>query len=183
MPKVILQMGMSMDGFVAVPSGNGLSPVMGPGAEDPELKRAKLEWAWDAGAHLIGRATYQDMASFWPTSTDEYAAPMNEIPKVVFSKTLERADWPESRIASGDLAAEIASLKESVDKDMIAWGGARFAQSLARQGLIDQYRLVTHPMAVAEGEPVFKDLTGPAILRHVATMPFTSAVVQIYEPA
>jgi dihydrofolate reductase len=123
------------------------------------------------------------MAAYWPTSSHDYAAPMNEIPKVVFSKSLERADWPESRIARGDLAEEIASLKDGSGKDMIAWGGARFAQSLAREGLIDQYRLVTHPVAVAEGEPLFKDLSSPAVLRHVETMPFTSAVVHVYEPA
>jgi dihydrofolate reductase len=182
-PKLILQMGISVDGFIAVPSENGLTPLMGPGAEDPELTRTKLAWLWDAGAHLMGKVTYEEMASHWPSSTHDYAAPMNEIPKVVFSKSIERADWPESRIARGDLVEEIATLKAVGGKDVIAWGGARFAQSLTRLGLIDEYRLVTHPVAVARGEPLFKDLSSPARLELVETRTFTSAAVHVYEPA
>ena len=185
--KLILQMGISMDGYVAVPGENGLTPVMeggtGLGAEDPELTRTKLAWAWEAGAHLMGRVTYEEMASYWPSSTHDYAAPMNEIPKVVFSKSIERAEWPESQIARGNLAEEIAALKGTAGKDMIAWGGARFAQSLARLGLIDQYRLVTHPVAVANGEPLFKDLSSPVRLRVVEKRTFKNAEVQVYEPA
>jgi dihydrofolate reductase len=122
--RIVLMMGISLDGFVAVPDGDGLSPVMEGGElppEDPELTRAKLDWIWEARAHLMGRNTYEEMASFWPTSDHEYAAPMNEIPKVVFSRSLERAEWPESRIARGDLADEIAKLKREYDKDLIAW--------------------------------------------------------------
>jgi dihydrofolate reductase len=69
-------MGISVDGFVAVPDGDGLSPVMEGGElppEDPELTKAKLDWIWEAGAHLMGRNTYQEMASYWPTSNHEYA--------------------------------------------------------------------------------------------------------------
>jgi dihydrofolate reductase len=62
------------------------------------------------------------MAGFWPASDDEYAKPMNDIPKVVFSRTLTRADWPQSTIASGDLADEISALKREPGKDLIAWG-------------------------------------------------------------
>jgi hypothetical protein len=78
----------------------------------------------------MGRVTYQEMAQHWPTSSDAYAVPMNELPKVVFSKTLERADWPDSRIARGDLADEIATLTHEAGGDIIAWGGATFLQSL-----------------------------------------------------
>jgi dihydrofolate reductase len=185
--KLVLQMGISLDGFVAVPSGTGLTPVMeGESAlppEDPELKRAKLEWISQAGAHLMGRVAYEEMASYWPSSTDDYAGPMNEIPKVVFSKSLERADWPESRIARGDLADEIETLRRESDKDLIAYGGASFAQSLARLGLVDEYRLTTHPVAVADGEPLFKELPTPALLRLVETRTFASAALHVYEPA
>jgi dihydrofolate reductase len=185
--RLILQMGLSLDGFVAVPSGTGLMPVMeglgGLPPEDPELTRTKLEWVRQAGAHIMGRVTYEEMASYWPSSTADYAAPMNEIPKVVFSKTLERAEWPESRIARGDLPEEIEKLKRESDKDLIAYGGASFAQSLARLGLIDEYRLTTHPVAVADGEPLFKDLSTPTLLRLVESRTFTSAALHVYEPA
>ena len=65
---------------------------------------------WGAGAHLMGRVTYEEMAAFWPTSTSDYARPMNEIPKVVFSKTLKQAGWAETRIVGGDLREEIGRL-------------------------------------------------------------------------
>jgi len=76
----------------------------------------------------MGRVTYEQMAAHWPSATDGYAAPMNDIPKVVFSTTLVRAEWTGSRIACGDLAHEITSLKRESGRDIMAHGGARFAQ-------------------------------------------------------
>ena len=110
MPKFVLSMGMSLDGLVARPGrygagGWGLPP-------EDAAQRRKLGWMGDIGLHLMGRTTYEEMAGFWLVSDDAYAAPMNEIPKVVFSRTLERADWAKSRIARGDLAEEIAALKD-----------------------------------------------------------------------
>ena len=82
-------MGISLDGIVAILRGDGSVPVMegewGLPPEDPELTKLKLGWVREAGAHLMGRVTYEAMAGYWPTSTHDYAAPMNEIPKVVFS--------------------------------------------------------------------------------------------------
>jgi dihydrofolate reductase len=77
------------------------------------------------------------MAQAGPTSDDPYAAPMNEIPKVVCSRTHKRGEWQGSRIARGELADEIAALKQESGKDLLAWGGATFAQSLSRLGLRD----------------------------------------------
>lgn len=96
-------------------------------SEDSALKARKLDWLREADLHLMGCATYEEMAGFWPYSHDEYAKPMNQIPKVVFSKTLTKANWPKSSIASGDLAEEINTLKRQPGKDLIAWGGATFA--------------------------------------------------------
>src|SRR5260370_19799862 len=90
MRQVALQMSMSLDGYVASDRENPGVAVR----EDAELIRWKL-----AGAHLMGRVMYQEMAAFWPTSTEPYAAPMNDIPKVAFSKTLSQASWPTTRIA------------------------------------------------------------------------------------
>ena len=87
------------------------------------------------------------------------------------------------RIARGDLAGEIAKLRRESDKDLIAWGGASFAQSLARQGLIDEYRLTTHPVAVVKGEPLFKDLSAPALLTLIESRTFTSAAMHVSQPA
>ena len=86
MRRLILQTGISIDGYVAALDGS--HPWSG--GEDEAVKRWILDSVWAAGAHLMGRVTYEEMAAFWPTSTSDYARPMNEIPKVVFSKTLER---------------------------------------------------------------------------------------------
>src|SRR5579863_820360 len=119
MSKLVLQMGISLDGHVARPGRFGAGG-WGTPQEDPALKARKLGWIRDAGLHLMGRATYEEMAGCWPYSDDEYAAPMNDIPKVVFSKTLTKAGWPQSTIASGDLAAEVSTLKRKPGKDLIA---------------------------------------------------------------
>ncbi|MEP6852308.1 MAG: dihydrofolate reductase family protein [bacterium] len=157
MRLVALQMGISVDGYVAGGPDDDYDP--GPLAEHPDVVARKMAWLHAAGTHIMGRVSYEAMASVWPTATGEYAAPMNDVPKVVFSRTLTRADWPTSRIASGDLAEEIHGLKAEPGGDIIAFGGYTFAQALSRAGLIDEYRLVTRPAALGSGEPMFKDLT------------------------
>jgi dihydrofolate reductase len=148
--------------------------------EDPELTKLKLEWVREAGAHLMGRVTYEAMAGYWPTSTHAYAAPMNEIPKIVFTNTLDRADWADTQIVRGEIAEEIARLKREAGKDLLAHGGATFVQSLAREDLVDEYRLITHPVAVGSGLPLFKDLPAPLRLELVDTKAFGSANLRIY---
>jgi dihydrofolate reductase len=95
------------------------------------------------------------MAEHWPASTEPFAPPMNEIPKVVFSRTLAHADWHGTRVVKSDLAEGIAQLREEPGKDILAHGGASFAQSLVRANLIDEYRLIVHPVALGEGERLF----------------------------
>jgi dihydrofolate reductase len=183
MRRLVLQMGVSLDGLVARPGGHG-GGGWGLPPEDPALKQRKLDWLHDTGLHLMGRTTYEEMAAFWPTSDDDYAAPMNDIPKVVFSTTLERADWPESRIARGDLADEIAKLKRQPGKDMIAWGGATFAQSLIRLGLVDEYRLVLQPVVLGDGLPLVNGLSAPLRLELVEAKTYDSgAALHVYRPA
>jgi dihydrofolate reductase len=128
MRKTTLIMTMSIDGYVGAPDGM----ATGNAPEAQELKRWKLDRISRAGAHLMGRVTYEAMALFWPQSKDDYAKPMNDIPKVVFSKSLERAAWPTSTIARGDIADEVAALKTQPGGELIVWGGASFAQAMAR---------------------------------------------------
>jgi dihydrofolate reductase len=172
-------MGMSLDGYVA-------SDREHPGvavAEDAELVRWKLDRVAKAGAHLMGRVTYQEMAAYWPHSTSPYAAPMNDIPKVVFSKTLSQASWPTTRIARGDLAAEITALKQEPGPDVIAHGGASFAAALAAQGLIDEYCLVIQPVAVGRGQALFAELPAALRLELVEARSFRcGVVVHLYRP-
>src|SRR5581483_5254560 len=112
-----------------------------------------------------------------------YAAPMNEIPKVVFSRTLARADWPESRIARGEIADEIAKLKSEPGKDLIAYGGAAFAQSLARNDLVDEYRLTTLPIVMGGGLTMFAELDAPLRLGLVDAQTYGKSVLSVYRRA
>jgi dihydrofolate reductase len=131
----------------------------------------------------MGRQTYEDMATVWPESSSDYAAPMNDIPKVVFSKTLERAEWPESRIAAGELADEVARLKTEEGGYLLAHGGAKFGRALTREGLIDEYRLVIHPAALGDGLALFNDLPSRLALELVEAHTYsTGAAIHVYRP-
>jgi dihydrofolate reductase len=131
MRSVLVEMSMSLDGFVAPAKG---APDHRSLAEDPALKQINLDWLRQAGTHAMGRVTYNEMAAYWPTSSDEYAAPMNDLPKVVFSKTLESADWNDARVARGDLAEEISALKREPGGDIVAWRKIRAGAVTTRPG-------------------------------------------------
>lgn len=181
MRKVIVEMSVSVDGFVAPAKG---APDHRGAPEAPALKQRKLDWLRQTGTHLMGRVTYQQMADHWPYSGDEYASPMNDLPKVVFSKTLMDANWNNSQVARGDLAEEISTLRQQPGGDIIAWGGASFVQALSRARLVDEYRLVTNPVALGDGLPLFKDLSTPIRLQLLeATTYATGEVLHIYQTA
>jgi dihydrofolate reductase len=180
MRPVVLQMGITLDGFVHGAKGYedwGLPP------EEDDVVDWKASSLQEAGTHIMGRVSYEEMASVWPTSSGIYADLMNEIPKVVFSKTLLHADWPESRIASGELAEDIADLKHEPDGVIMAHGGATFIGSLIRENLIDEYRLVIHPVAIGNGTGLFEPLQGPLRLDLVEARTFPSGTaIHVYRP-
>ena len=180
MTRLILQMGISIDGFAA--AADGSQPWLG-GGEDDAAKQWKLDTVRGADAHVMGRVTYLGMATAWPGSKSAYAAPMNDIPKIVFSKTLQSADWAETRIASGDLNEEIESLKAQPGGYVVAYGGAQFARALIRGGLVDEYRLNVHPAALGTGMPIFTELPEPLMLELVEVRPFAGGNVgHVYVP-
>jgi dihydrofolate reductase len=178
MRGVVLMMSVSVDGYVAGPHGHA-----GALPEPDELTRWKLDRIRRAGTHIMGRVTYEEMAGHWPTSTDNYAPPMNEIPKVVFSKTLGEATWAGSSIARGNLADEIATLRREPGGEIIAWGGANFAQALSRAGLVDEYVLVIQAVALGSGLPLFADLPDALRLELIEAKTFDSTVLHIYQPS
>jgi dihydrofolate reductase len=158
MRRVVLQMGVTLDGYVA---GTGGAGDWGLPAEHPDVRAWKVASLRQVGTHIMGRVTYQQMAGYWPNETGEYAEFMNTLPKVVFSTTLTAADWAGTRIARGDLTAEITALTSESGGEVMAHGGAAFVQALSRLGLIDEYRLVILPVALGSGLPLFKDLAKP----------------------
>ena len=180
MRRVALQMGITLDGYVAGPGGQG---NWGLPAEHEDVRAWKVASVRQAGTHIMGRVTYEQMAGHWPTATDDYAAPMNDIPKVVFSKTLPTADWASSRIARGDLTQEIAALERESGGEVMAHGCAAFVQALSRLGLIDEYRLVILPVALGSGLPLFKDLAKPLRVDLAEAKSFPDGtVIHVYQP-
>lgn len=210
MRQLILKMHISLDGFVGDPDG-GAKWVFG---RDAEAAAWTLDTIWNASLHIMGSRTFRDMASFWPTSTEMFAPPMNQIPKAVFSRQgrpiLGTADttavlrdaranagnpksaelqpgaetWADAYVASGDLAEEVAKLKAGDGKPIIAHGGASFARSLIAEGLVDQYHLLVHPVALGNGLAVFSGLRSLQRLELVSSRAFPKgSVAQIYRPA
>ena len=181
MRPVVLQMGVTVDGYVAGPGGEG---DWGLPPEHPDVRAWKVASLRQAGTHIMGRVTYEQMAGHWPTASGDYADFMNKLPKVVFSTTLPTAGWAGSRIARGDLAEEITALKSESGGDIImAHGGAAFVQALSKSGLIDEYRLVILPVALGNGLPLFKDLPRPlrVDLAEVKSFP-DGTVIHVYQP-
>ncbi|MEU1728382.1 dihydrofolate reductase family protein [Actinomadura sp. ATCC 39365] len=183
MRKLILGFYVSLDGKSA-DGDNGIRDVM-MSIDDPEQEEYFVSRLWEAGAFLMGRNTYEIMAGYWPGSDHPSARAMNEIPKVVFSRTLKSADdWPETRIAAGDTAEEIAKLKAEPGKDLVAAGGTAFMHSLIRLGVVDEYRLWVLPAVTGRGAPLFPELDQAVNLRLVKSTTFPSGVLElVYVPA
>ncbi len=208
MRELKLMMSVSLDGFVSGPAGEIDWVFNG----DQQAIAWKVETAWNASLHLMGSRTFQGMAGFWPTATSPFAAPMNQIPKAVFSAqgpaVLEAAakaltdaqalvnttpggqlqagadSWAQAYVASGGLADEVATLKAQNGKPIIAHGGAAFARSLIAHKLVDEYVLGIYPILLGRGAPIFCDLPAPMPLSLISSNIFPSGfMAQTYRPA
>jgi dihydrofolate reductase len=187
MRRLILKMSISLDGFVAGPNGEADWMLR---SRDDGGKRWVEETLWQAGLHVVGRKMFQGWAGYWPTSSDPLAAPMNDIPKVVFTRQRSLdlgaypGNWATAEVTNGDLTAEMTRLKQQPGMDILAQGGAGFAQSLAASGLIDEYRLVVHPVVLGAGLSLFAKLPKPLDLELRGTTLFRSgAAAHVYRPA
>ena len=121
-----------------------------------ELKQFSLEQLREVGALLYGRATYEGMASHWGKATGPTAEFMNDVPKVVFSRTLDAATWKNARLVRRDAADEVAELKRGEGKDLFVFGSAKLCDSLMRRGLFDELRICVAPVVLGTGVPLFK---------------------------
>lgn len=181
MRKLSLQLHVSLDGCI-LEEGTEFFDWWQALPDDPEAEAHLVDGLRRAGTHIMGRVTYEAMAAHWPTSPAAVAPVMNDIPKVVFSKSLTSADWPDSRVAQGDTADEIARLKGEPGGDIVAHGGTRFVQSLVRLGVVDEYRLYVYPLAAGSGSSLFATLDGAQPLRLVSSTAFPSGVLElVYE--
>jgi dihydrofolate reductase len=148
-----------------------------------ELEQLSTEQLRSADMLLLGRVTYQGMASYWPSATGEVADIMNTISKVVFSRTLAEAEWTHTRLVKADAQDEIAKLKQQPGKDLFIFGSADLSSTLMRHGLIDEYRLGLTPVILGAGNPLFKPSPQRLRMRLLEARPLKSGCVILrYEP-
>lgn len=174
--KVVLAMQISLDGFVATPDGD-LSWMWWN--FDDELQKAALTGVRQAGVHVMGRNTYLAQAATWPKSDQPLAPIINRAEKVVFSRTLTHLEWENSRLATASLAEELVNLKSLTSSNVTITGGAQLAQAASRLGLVDEYQLIIHPVALGDGLPLFAGLEHPIALQTVSRQQFDTGVQRV----
>ena len=136
-----------------------------------------------ADAMLCGRATYEEWAAYWPNSDNEMAAYMNNTPKYVASTSLDEVEWQNSYLLEGEVATAVAELKQQPGKEIVMSGSATLARSLLREGLVDELRLMIHPVVVGAGARLFPNGDSHA-LTLLESMTFETGVVYaVYRPA
>lgn len=176
MGKVVYLMNVSLDGFVETTDHSLDWTIV-----DDELHAWFNDQIRDAGAFVYGRRVYEVMAAYWPTAESdptatpvmlEFARLWNPKPKVVFSSTLERVDW-NSRLTSGDVGEELERMRQEIDGDLQI-AGPTLAAEFIRRGLVDEYRLVVHPVVLGAGTPYFPRLEEPIKLQLKETRRFAA---------
>ncbi len=183
MRKIILTEWITLDGFTAGPD-NDMSFV--GESFNEEMARYEDAILSQADTILLGRVTYESFAGSWPFVPDKpdvseeekaYARKLNAARKVVFSRTLEWAEWNNSQLVRELDPAYVASLKEEEGRDILIYGSASIVQQLTQHGLIDEYQLLVHPLILGSGKPLFKDIKNKRKLSLASATPVSSGVL------
>jgi dihydrofolate reductase len=167
--KIVVTEFVSLDGVMEDPGG---AETFKHGGWTFEIDRGegdafKLEETMATDALLLGRVTYEEFAKAWPSRDGEFADKFNAIPKHVVSSTLEEPEWNNSSVVKADLDAEVATLKERYDGDIVVHGSAQLAQSLIEHDLVDELRLMVYPVVLGDGERLFRTTSDTRALRLV----------------
>jgi dihydrofolate reductase len=183
--KVILHEFVTLDGLAAGPN-DSVDFVPASTRGDRSFGREQLALMDAIDTILLGRVTYQMFAGYWPNITEgdekAFADKLNAIPKVVFSRTLERAPWgawKDAEIVRDDAAHEVARQKQRAGKDMVLWGSISLAQSLIDEAQIDEYRLVVCPVVLGSGRPLFRGKVKSLDMKLSDSKTFDRGVVQL----
>ena len=183
MRKIFFQRMISVDGFFEGPNRELDWHVV-----DKDFVNYAIDLLNSVDTLLFGRVTYQMMAEYWPTPSaieDDpiVAERMNFLPKIVFSPTLEKAEWQNSMLVKGNIAEEVTKLKHQPGKDMAIFGSSDLAVALTKLGLIDEYRIIVNPVVLGDGKTLFKGLNERLKLKLIETKTFSSGTVLLcYQP-
>ena len=181
MKKVIFQMSVSVDGYIEGPHHEIDWHLV-----DDEFNAYAVEMLEASDALIMGRRTYELMARYWPTDTENdpvVREKMNSTPKLVFSRTLKKVEWQNSRLATGSIADEVARQKQVPGDGLLPVGGSDLAASFLEQGLMDELRIILTPIVLGAGKTVFDGIIRRHPLKLLSTRQFKSGnVVLIYQP-
>jgi dihydrofolate reductase len=175
MRKLKLAIYVSLDGVVEDPAWTG--PFW-----NEQLSELQADYLFASDALLLGRVTYEGFAAAWPSmeeSTGEFGQKMNSMPKFVASRTLDQGEW-NATIIKGELASEVAKLKDQPGEDLLIYGSGDLVDELTRHGLIDEYRLMIHPVIVGSGKRLFNGDTTTTLRLIETTTTETGVVVLTY---
>jgi dihydrofolate reductase len=186
MPRLVVFNSMSLDGYFA--DANGDMRFAHNPARDAEWEAFVAGNARGGGTLLFGRITYELMAGYWPTPLAAEQMPvvaerMNHLPKVVFSRTLDRASWSNTTLVKDDLTGVVRTLKQESGEDMAILGSGSIVSQLARHRLIDEYQIVVIPVVLGRGRTMFQGVEERVPLRLTKTRTFSNGnVLLCYEP-
>ena len=176
MRKLILWDMLSLDGYFEGPGKGDIDWFR----FDDELERYITELQAAADTLLFGRVTYEGMAAYWPTAEGQIADFMNSVPKVVFSRTLEKADWNNTTLVKENAPEVVAKLKQQPGGDIFVFGSADFAATLIERGLVDEFRFGINPVLLGSGVPFFKGSGETRNLTLVEAKPLSSGLVILH---
>jgi dihydrofolate reductase len=186
MRKLTVFINVTLDGYFAGPKGE--LDWAHRTSKDPEWNAFVEENAKSGGTLLLGRLTYEVMVSYWPTPEAKKNDPvvaegMNSAPKIVFSRTLDKVSWSNTRVMKGDLVTEVRKLKHESGSNIATLGSGSIVSQLTQAGLVDGYQIVVHPVIIGQGKALFPDVKDMKTLKLRTTRAFGNGNVALtYQP-
>ena len=152
---------------------------------DEEFNEFAVQQTGEFGALLFGRVTYELMAGYWPTDAakrddPEIARLMNSLPKIVFSNTLDNAEWENTKLVRDNIVEEVTTLKEQPGKDIAIFGSSDLALTFIDLGLIDEFRIMINPVVLGGGKPILQGIKSKLELNLLKVKTFQSGNVLLY---
>jgi len=184
MRKLIVFNNVTLDGYFSGANGD----IDWAHKSDPEWDAFVADNARGGGLLLFGRVTYELMLAYWPTpealkNNPVVAEGMNNLPKVVFSRTLDKATWNNTKLVKGDLAAEVRKMKNEPGKDMAIFGSGSIVSQVAQERLVDEYQMVVNPVVLGKGRTMFEGIKDKLTLKRTKSRTFGNGnVLLCYEP-